>query len=430
MGIISPKSDAITTHSDLLVKIHHIGEEVIRPAAASVDSEARFPHEALEALRKERLLAAYIPREYGGLAYTVSELAAIAQTLAQYCASTAMIWAMHQIQIACIVEYEQSSPFFQTYLREVAEQQLLLASITSEVGIGGDLRSSIAAIVPAPESVGIVQTYGARPQAGQGPALSAADPNYILEKKATTLSYGAHADGFLATARRSPDAVAGDQVLVLLRRSDTQLTQTGTWNTFGMRGTCSPSFDVSSSFPAQHVFTTPFADIATQTMVPFSHLLWSACWQGIATDALARARKFLQGKARQQRATSVPGDARLVQASGLLQLMRSNLNETISEYEQRLQDQENREESLSDMGFAIKLNHVKTLSSELVVQIVQQALYICGMAGYKEDSPLSVTRHLRDAYSAGLMINNDRLNMTNAALLLVHKESQSLTGLL
>jgi len=399
MDIMSRMSDIPATFSDLLAKIRHIGEEVIGPAAASVDAEARFPHEGIEALRKELLLAAYIPREYGGLAYTVSELAAIAQTLAQYCSSTAMIWTMHQIQIACIVQHGQSSSFFRTYLREAASQQLLLASITSEVGVGGDIRSSIAAIVP------------------QG-----ANNSYGLEKKATTLSYGAYADGFLATARRSPEAVSADQVLVLLRRDDTQLTQTGSWNTFGMRGTCSPSFDVSSTFPVEHILATPFANIAAQTMVPLSHLLWSACWQGIATDALARARKFMQSKARQQRATSLPGDGRLVEASGLLQLMHSNLHETILEYEQLLQDQENREENLSDMGFAIKLNNVKTLSSELVVQIVQQALYICGMAGYKEDSPLSVTRHLRDAYSAGLMINNDRLYVTNAALLLVHKE--------
>jgi acyl-CoA dehydrogenase len=264
------------TLSDLLVKIRHIGEDVIRPVAAAVDSEARFPYEAIEALRKERLLAAYIPREYGGLAYTVSELAAIAQILAQYCSSTAMIWAMHQIQIACLVHHGQSSSFLQTYLREAAIEQLLLASITSEVGVGGDIRSSIAAVVP---------------QAGN-------DCVYGLEKKSTTLSYGAYADGFLATARRSPDAVPADQVLVLLRRADTQLTQTGTWNTFGMRGTCSPGFNVSSCFSAEHILAMPFADIATQTMVPFSHLLWSACWQGIATDALARARKFLQSKAR------------------------------------------------------------------------------------------------------------------------------------
>src|SRR5579859_5068598 len=332
MSITSPMSDVPITLSDLLVKIRHIGEEVIRPAAAAVDSAARFPHEALEALREERLLAAYIPREYGGLAYSVSELAAIAQALAQYCSSTAMIWAMHQIQVACIVQHGQSSPFFQAYLREAAAQQLLLASITSEVGVGGDIRSSIAAVMP---------------QAETSPAPTNA---YMLEKKATTLSYGANADGFLATARRSPDTAPGDQVLVLLRRADTELTQTGTWNTFGMRGTCSPGFDVSASFPAEHILSTPFADIATQTMVPFSHLLWSACWQGIATDALARARKFLQGKARQQRATSLPGDARLVQASALLQLMRSNLNETLHEYEQLLQNQDNVEENLSDLG--------------------------------------------------------------------------------
>ena len=106
-------SDIPVTLADLLAKIRQIGEEVIRPAAAAVDAEARFPHEAIEALRKERLLAAYIPRAYGGLAYTVSDLAAIAQTLAQYCASTAMIWAMHQIQIACIVQHGQSAPFLQ-----------------------------------------------------------------------------------------------------------------------------------------------------------------------------------------------------------------------------------------------------------------------------------------------------------------------------
>ena len=412
MDIMNRMSDISATFSDLLAKIHHMGEEVIGPAAAAVDAEARFPREALEALRKERLLAAYVPREYGGLAYTVSELAAIAQALAQYCSATAMIWAMHQIQIACIVQHGLSSSFFQTYLREAAAQQLLLASITSEVGVGGDIRSSIAAIVPWEGTVG----------AGLAPISSPTGHGYVLAKKATTLSYGAYADGFLATARRSPDAVPADQVLVLLRRADTQLTQTGSWNTFGMRGTCSPSFDVSSSFPAEQILTVPFANIATQTMVPFSHLLWSACWQGIAADALARARKFMQGKARQQRATSLPGDMRLVEAAGLLQLMHSNLHETMREYEQLLQDQENREEGLSDMGFAIRLNNVKIHSSELVVQIVQQALYICGMAGYKEDSPLSVTRHLRDAYSAGLMINNDRLSTTNAALLLVHKE--------
>ncbi len=398
MAILSPRSDTPTLFNDLLKRLRSLGEEIIRPAAAAVDSEARFPHEALQALRQERLLAAYIPEQYGGLNYSVSQLVAIAQTLAQYCASTAMIWAMHQIQVACLVQHGQESPFFQRYLQEVAEQQLLLASITSEVGVGGDIRTSIAAIEQ--------QENG----------------SCTLAKRSTAISYAAYADAFLATARRSSSAASSDQVLVLLTRADTSLTQTGTWNTFGMRGTCSPGFDVSSSFRQEHILSASFADIATHTMVPFSHLLWSACWQGIATDALAIARKYLQVKARQQRATSLPGDTHLVEATSQLQLMRANLNETVEEYEQRLHTEQAAEE-IADLGFAIRLNNVKILSSQLVVQIVQQALYICGMAGYKEDSPLSVTRHLRDAYSAALMISNDRLTATNAALLLVHKEA-------
>jgi acyl-CoA dehydrogenase len=382
---------------ELLQKVHAIGAEVLAPAAASVDHDARFPAEAMDALRRERLLGAYIPAELGGLSCSISELAAIAQVLGQYCASSAMVWAMHQIQVACLVHHG-TTPFFRQYLCEIAEQQLLLASVTSEVGVGGDVRTSIAAIE------------------------AATDQDHKLFKKSTAISYGEYADGFLVTARRSSEAASSDQAFVLLRRAESDLVKTGKWNPLGMRGTCSPGFTISSSFSAEHIFPAPFADISSQTMVPFSHLLWSACWQGIATEAMARARKFMHGKARQLRVSALPGDSRLVEAAGLLQVMRSNLQETLREYEAMLQNWEQIEDASSDLGFAIKLNNVKLLSSQLVVQIVQQALYICGMAGYSEDSPFSVARHLRDAYSASLMISNDRLAITNAALLLIHRE--------
>ena len=395
MGIV--QSEIPAPFQDVLATVRRIGEEVIGPAAPSVDSEARFPQESIDALRKIGLLSAYIPRAYGGKGYSVSELSAIARTLGQYCSSTAMIWAMHQIQVASLVHHGASEPFFQQYFREMAEKELLLASITSEVGVGGDIRSSVAAV----ERDGDVCR---------------------LAKKATTISYGATSDGFLVTARRSPEAAASDQVFVLIKRDQIKMVQTGTWNTMGMRGTCSPGFDTTATFAAEQILSASFAEVGPQSMVPFSHLLWSSCWLGIATDALARARKFMQSKARQQRATSLPGDNHLVEASALLQLMRSNLDEVLREYENILQDKEYMEERLSDLGFAIRLNNVKTLSSELVVQIIQKALQICGIVGYKEDLSISVTRHLRDAYSASLMISNDRIYQTTAGLLLVHKE--------
>jgi acyl-CoA dehydrogenase len=44
------------------------------------------------------------------------------------------------------------------------------------------------------------------------------------------------------------------------------------------------------------------------------------------------------------------------------------------------------------------------------------------MSGYKADSPYSLGRHLRDAYGAMLMINNDRITAANASMLLVSKD--------
>jgi acyl-CoA dehydrogenase len=49
-------------------------------------------------------------------------------------------------------------------------------------------------------------------------------------------------------------------------------------------------------------------------------------------------------------------------------------------------------------------------------------MLICGISGYRNDSKYSLARHLRDAYGAALMVNNDRITKLNATMLMVHKE--------
>ena len=43
------------------------------------------------------------------------------------------------------------------------------------------------------------------------------------------------------------------------------------------------------------------------------------------------------------------------------------------------------------------------------------------LQGYKNDSPYSLGRHLRDAHSAAIMISNDRIASNTANLLLVNR---------
>src|SRR5262249_19533141 len=100
--------------------------------AASVDTHSRFPSEAIGAARAERLLGVQVPPELGGEGATVSDAVDICYTLGRSCASSAMVYAMHQTKVACLLRHGQSSTWHQRLLRRLASEQLLLASSTTE----------------------------------------------------------------------------------------------------------------------------------------------------------------------------------------------------------------------------------------------------------------------------------------------------------
>jgi acyl-CoA dehydrogenase len=105
----------------------------------------------------------------------------------------------------------------------------------------------------------------------------------------------------------------------------------------------------------------------------------------------------------------------------LLQTMRNGIEAAALEYRRLLEAGDR--DALRSYGFAIRINNLKLASSQLVVDIVGRAMSICGIAAYRNDSTLSLGRHLRDAYGAALMVNNDRITAHNAMLLLAHKEA-------
>ncbi len=371
--------------------------EAARQNAEDVDRSARFPSEAVSALRKAGALGWYVPRKFGGLELSVGELAKASFELARRCSATGMIFAMHQIQAASLVHHVKDAGELALYLRRLVEEQRLIASVTSEVGVGGDLRRSIA-------------------------CLGAHGSQLNFEKKASAVSYGAYADDLLITLRRSATAEHADQVLVLAHSSDVELQQFGDWDALGMRGTCSPGFVVRGTCRAEQVLYAPFSAIASDTMVPLSHILWAHVWLGIATDAFDRAQKFVRMLARQTPGTTPACGSHLVELSVHLAQFRALVSETTREYSVLLES-DNRFE-LSSIAYAVRVNNLKMAASEAVVDICGGALRVCGFAGYKNGGPYSVGRHLRDAHSAALMIANDRLVATNAALLLMHRSSE------
>jgi acyl-CoA dehydrogenase len=137
---------------------------------------------------------------------------------------------------------------------------------------------------------------------------------------------------------------------------------------------------------------------------------------------MSRAAASVRAEARRNPGTVPPTALRLAELSNTLQSMRSNVHDVARDCEE-LQESEEGNESLLTIGFALKMNNLKISCSTLVVQIVHQALLICGIQGYKNDSKFSLGRHLRDAHSAQLMIGNDRIYGRSASMLLVYKDA-------
>ena len=373
--------------------VRMVATEIAARYADEVDAQARFPREAIAALRELKVLSAAVPASLGGFGCSLVQQAQLCAAVAQGCSASGMVLAMHLIEVACIARHGMASPYFIDVMKRIVSDQTLIASVTSEVGTSGDTRSSICA----------VQREGDR---------------FTLEKTATTVSYGQHADALLVTARRAPDAAAGDQVLVYLEQGDYTLTPTSNWDTLGMRGTCSPGGQLSAQGPVERIVPGSFADSSAQTMVPYSHILWSALWWGIASEAISRAAAFIRAAARRNPGVMPPAAGALAAAIADLQSMHHHWIQCATEFDAL----EDGRDALMTMSWALKMNNLKIQASEAAPSIVHTALQVIGVMGYKNDSEFSVGRHYRDSLSAALMISNERLAAKSASMLLVLKD--------
>ena len=119
--------------------------QMAREQASAVDAEGRFPKEAFAEIRKQRLLGIMVPQALDGDGASLAEIIDVCYILGQACASTGLIFAMHQIKMACIVRHTKGNAALESILRRIATEQLLMASSTTEGQAGGRARRALEA---------------------------------------------------------------------------------------------------------------------------------------------------------------------------------------------------------------------------------------------------------------------------------------------
>ena len=380
-----------TSVSERLAEIsERIATTVTAPAAYDVDRNARFPIESLTALKEARVLTDLVPVELGGMGATLTDISNAIRVLSRSCAATGSVLAMHTEQLFMLLKYG-TTPSLRRLLQEVVDDQLLIANANSEVGIGGDVMRSVAALVPD----------------GDG---------WLFDKQALAPSFGASADLILSTSRRAPDATDTDQVLAILRAKDFTLEPTSTWDTLGLRGTCSGGMHITGHVTSDDLFPAPFAEIANGGGGQLRHVLMTSVWTGLAEAALEEAHATVRAAAKRTIGTTPLAAVRLAEIMSEVQIARSMLAEALRQIEAAFLA-----DAIEDIGLVTSLRNVKVVTSNVALNAATAALQICGINGFRRGEDHKLERVLRDACGALIMVSNDRYLQENAQMLPVRK---------
>jgi acyl-CoA dehydrogenase len=365
-----------------------IGAEVSGPAAEDVDVNARFPHESVAAFRESGLLSAMVPTELGGRGARPSEIAAAVRAIAAHCCSSALVLAMHSMEISNLSRHGTTEPLRELQ-REVLADQLLFANANSEVGAGGDVGRSIC-------------------------ALERVDGRVTLTKEALAISYGEYADMVVATARRTVDSEPGDQVQVIMRRPE--LEPRSEWDALGLRGTCSRAFVLRADIDEDLIYPVPFSLIGAAGGLQAQLLFLSSVWVGVADAAAAQAHTYVRAAGRKDPSTTPPSALRLSELSGGLNQSRALLDSVGRAVDAA--DAEN----IDDPALLSSLRTLKISTSRIGVDVARGALEICGIAAYQRGTKFTIERLLRDAHGGLVMVSNDRYLWANADILRARKQ--------
>jgi len=138
------------TEEQQLIKqmIQEFAETEVKPIAAEIDRNHRFPVETMEKLKDLSLMGIIIPEEYGGTGADAISYMIVIEELSKACASTGIILATHTSLCCYPILKFGTEEQKQKYLTPLASGEKLGAFCLTEPGAGTDAASQLTTAVP------------------------------------------------------------------------------------------------------------------------------------------------------------------------------------------------------------------------------------------------------------------------------------------
>ena len=355
----------------VLDRATEVARDVAGPAAESVDEQARWPEEALQALQAADLGGLVVPEDAGGLGHGMVALAQVCEILAGECASTAMCFGMHGVGSA-VIAAKATDEQRTRYLEPIAAGTHLTTLTLSEPGTGAHFW------MPQTE-------------------LRHDGDRLVVSGTKTFVTNGGHADSYVVSAKAADAGGPIGEFSCVIVDADAAGVEWGpAWDGLGMRGNSSRGVELQDVELGRSGLLGEEGDqiwYVFRVIAPYFLTAMSGSYLGVAAGALEDMRLHVT-----QRRYSHDG-SRLAEQP----VIQHRVGElwAVVERTRRLVYHAASVADDDDPGALPALTAAKAEVAECATDVVNGAMTLVGGIGYREHG--SLARRLRDARAAHVM---------------------------
>jgi alkylation response protein AidB-like acyl-CoA dehydrogenase len=254
---------------------------ILKDYARDVDSNGRFPSEGIAALGPE-LMGMCVPSEFGGGGQGLRALAAVAETLAQGCSSTAMVFVMH-VSAAQAIAASTTFAGKGELLREIAAGRHLTTLALSEKGSRSQFWAPVS-------------------------RMAKANGHFAVSAEKSWVTSAGNAHSYVASAQQPGAASPLESTLFLTRRTDRGVSVQKAFDGLGLRGNDSAPVSFEGIGVAAESLITPNgegAGMMLQVILPWFSIGSAAMANGLCRAALAATSAHLQSGAFEHTGTAL-----------------------------------------------------------------------------------------------------------------------------
>jgi alkylation response protein AidB-like acyl-CoA dehydrogenase len=358
--------------SKILETVEEISRTIIANNATYTDKYAQWPEEGMRALLDAGLGGLTVPLVYGGLGHGTETLAKVCEIIGQYCTSTSICYGMHCVGSAVIsskvTDFQQEN-----YLTPICEGKHITSLSLSELGSG-------------------VHFY-----LPQTKMINTHDGNYTIEGEKSFATNGGKADSYVVSAvTEESNKVTGKFNCIIIPGNSEGLVWGPEWTGMGLRGNSSRNLSLNQVCVSQEQILGNVGDqiwYIFNVITPYFLTAIAGAYLGLTRAAVDEAKRHITERKYSFNGKTIASSSVIQHQIGTLwskyARSRALLYWSTQCYDKGLDNSQ------------LDLFSAKAEIAETVIDIVNDAMTLCGGSAYRDDSHLN--RLLRDARGAHIM---------------------------